>query len=125
MILIDSSVWIDHLRSESPLLRTLLLDRRALAHPLVVGEIAMGSVRGRQDLLELLDDLPEAVEADHREVRLLVERERLFGLGVGYIDAHLLASARLTAGALLWSRDKRLHDAALRLGVAFQADRPH
>lgn len=125
MILIDSSVWIDHLRTENTLLRTLLLDRSAMTHPLVIGEVAMGSLRDRQDFLELLDDLPKAEEADHREVRLLVERNRLFGLGIGYIDAHLLASTRLTLGVSLWTRDRRLHEAALRLGIAFQADRPH
>ncbi len=73
----------------------------------------------------MLDDLPQANEADHKEVRLLIEVAHLFGLGIGYLDAHLLVSARLTAASKLWTRDRRLHEAAVRLGVAWNQDRPH
>jgi predicted nucleic acid-binding protein len=125
VILIDSSIWIDHLRSENPLLQALLNDGQVLRHALVTGEIAMGSLRRRQDVLEMLDDLPQAIEADHGEVRLLIEKATLFGLGIGYLDSHLLASTRLMPGAKLWTRDRRLHDAAACLGIAFQSDRPH
>lgn len=125
MILTDSSIWIDHLRSENALLRVLLDERRILGHAFVIGELAMGSLRARQDFLEMLDDLPQAIEADHGEVRLLIERKKLLGMGIGYLDSHLLASTRLMPGAKLWTRDRRLHAAAQRLGIAFQSDRPH
>jgi predicted nucleic acid-binding protein len=125
VILTDSSIWIDHLRSENPLLRALLDDGRIVGHPLVTGEVAMGSLRRRQDVMEMLDDLPQATEADHGEVRLLIERTELFGRGIGYLDSHLLASTQLMPGAKLWTRDRRLHDAALRLGIAFHSDQFH
>jgi predicted nucleic acid-binding protein len=125
MILTDSSVWIDHLRNENMLLRTLLNEGHILAHSLVIGEIAMGSLQHRQNFLEMLEDLPQAIEADHQEVRLLIETAKLFGRGIGYLDSHLLASARLTPGAKLWTRDRRLHEAAAYLDIAYHSDRPH
>lgn len=85
----------------------------------------MGSLRRRRDVMEMLDDLPQAIEADHGEVRLLIERRDLFGRGIGYLDAHLLASTQLMPGAKLWTRDRRLHDAAVRLGIAFHSDQFH
>jgi predicted nucleic acid-binding protein len=124
VILVDSSVWIGHVRSANMLLDQLLKDRRILGHPLVTGEIAMGSLKGRQDFLELLDDLPQATESDHGEVRILIETAKLFSLGIGYLDMHLLTSVRLTEDAKLWTRDRRLHDAAIKLGIAWDQDRP-
>jgi predicted nucleic acid-binding protein len=118
VILVDSSVWIDHLRHDDGPLRTTLVARSVLCHPFIIGEIAMGSLKDRAIVLRFLSHLPRAQLAKDEEVRELVERHRLFGIGLGYIDAHLLAATMLTPEALFWTRDRRLHDAAVRLGVA-------
>lgn len=93
-----------------------MAQKQTLMHPFVIGEIALGSIRRRQSLISMLRGQHKAPVATHDEVLDLIERERLHGLGIGYVDAHLLASARL-AGAALWTRDKRLDLAADRLGV--------
>lgn len=119
MILVDSSVWVDHLRRGDARLRALLENARVLAHPFVVGEIACGSLADRALVLELLRDLPMAAVADNEEVLLFVDRHRLHGKGLGYVDVHLLASVSLTPGSRLWTRDKRLHAIALKLDCAY------
>jgi predicted nucleic acid-binding protein len=118
VLLVDSSVWIDHLRHDDARLRAALTAPDVLCHPFIVGEIAMGSLKDRAIVLRFLGHLPRARLAKDEEVRELVERHRLFGIGLGYIDAHLLAATMLTPEASLWTRDRRLHDAATRLGVA-------
>ncbi|MDP3898546.1 MAG: type II toxin-antitoxin system VapC family toxin [Mesorhizobium sp.] len=120
MILLDSSVWMDHLRAKvEPV--TMLLERNQIAiHPFVVTEIALGSIANRARVLWLLQKLPGVPKARDDEVLDLIDRERLFGSGIGFVDAHLLASARL-AGIPLWTMDKKLNTAAERLGVAFAA----
>lgn len=118
MMLVDSSVWIDHFR-QTDLGLVALLDRAGvLAHPFVTGELALGSLRQREAVLAALRGLPHAIVAEDDEVMAFIDRHGLFGLGIGYVDAHLLASVRLTAGAALWTRDRRLHAVAERLGVA-------
>lgn len=118
MILVDSSVWVDHLRNRDARLSKLLEDGRVLAHPFVIGELALGNLKNRTLILADLRDLPEAVMARDEEVLGFIDRHALHGRGIGYVDAHLLASVRLTAGGLLWTRDKRLHEAAERLSLA-------
>ncbi|NML11040.1 VapC toxin family PIN domain ribonuclease [Sphingobium sp. AR-3-1] len=125
MILADSSIWMDHLRMSNPLLTADLNAGRILAHPFVIGEIALGSLTNRKGVLGMLRKLPEAVLAKNREVDALIEQVPLFNIGIGYVDTHLLSSVLLTAGSSLWTHNRRLHDAALRLGIAFQSDRPH
>lgn len=116
MILADTSVWLDHLRSgDDPAFSYLLEADTVVTHPFVVGELAMGNLRGRETILGLLNDLQQAVVASHDEVMAYVSRHELFGLGIGYVDAHLLASTRLTHGVKLWTKDKRLRSAAERL----------
>lgn len=118
MVLIDSSVWVDHLRGSEPTVVRLLESARVLVHPFVIGELALGGLR--QSLaLGLLRDLPQATVADAEEVLGFIQRYALAGSGVGYVDAHLLASVFLTPGARLWTRDKRLASAAEKLGVNF------
>lgn len=90
----------------------------ALTHPFVIGELALGNLRRRALILEALRDLPRATLATDHEVLQFIDGEGLFGKGIGYVDAHLLASVRLTAGASLWTRDKRLLAAAGRLAMA-------
>ena len=118
MILIDASIWVDHLRSYVPRLATLLDAREVLCHPFVIGELALGNLPQRPVTLRLLAELPAAPTATDEEVLGLIERERLFGVGIGYVDAHLLASTMLGAGTRLWSRDSRLHAVAERFGLA-------
>jgi predicted nucleic acid-binding protein len=117
MILVDTSVWIDHLNASEPLLVNLLGEERVLAHPHVIGEVALGSLRDRAAVLGALNDLPLAPVATPEEVFVLIERQRLFNRGIGYVDASLLASAYLQPGAKLWTRDKRLHKVAEELGL--------
>jgi predicted nucleic acid-binding protein len=118
LLLVDSGVWIDHLREADPALARLLRAGQVLGHPFVTGEIAMGSLKDREMVIEALRCLPQAREARGEEVLELVERRLLFSRGLGWIDAHLIASALLTADARIWTRDRRLHDAATLLGVA-------
>jgi predicted nucleic acid-binding protein len=119
MILVDTSVWIDHLRKSNARLKALLGVGQVLVHSFVVGELALGNLRQRDVILRSLRDLPQAVSAGDGEVLGFIERNALFGLGIGYVDAQLLASARLSV-ALLWTHDKRLQEAAIKLGLAAQ-----
>jgi predicted nucleic acid-binding protein len=118
VILVDSSLWIDHLRHPSEILADLLGRRQVVIHPFIIGELALGHLSPRDLILEMLQDLDHVATADDAEVLRLVERERLFGLGLGYVDAHLLASSRLTPGTWLWTRDRRLAAAAEHLSLA-------
>lgn len=118
MILVDTSVWIDHLRAGDQGLTRLLEAGRVLAHPFVIGELALGNLRQRDLVLRTLHDLPQASVATDGEVLHFVDRHRLYGLGIGYVDAHLLAAVKLTAAAGLWTHDKPLERAASRLGMA-------
>jgi predicted nucleic acid-binding protein len=118
MILVDSSVWIDHFRKSDPALRKLLDEARVLCHPFIAGELAMGSLKHRQMILKTLGELPISVAADDQEVMHFITNRSLFGKGIGYIDAHLLASVHLTPQALLWTRDRRLKAIASKLSIA-------
>jgi predicted nucleic acid-binding protein len=117
VILVDSSVWIDHLRGSDAMRSGLLDAGQVLSHPFVIGELALGSFRQREVIVNAMRDLPQSVVASDDEALALIDRHGLHGLGIGYIDAHLLASTRLTPGATLWTRDKRSRSAATRLGV--------
>ena len=119
MILADTSVWVAHLRSTSRELARALGDGEVLGHPHVRGELACGNLRNRAGILELLRDLPQAVLATQDEALECLERNRLYGRGLGWTDVHLLASARLTP-ARLWTLDVALAREAARQGVALQ-----
>ncbi|HEV7288332.1 type II toxin-antitoxin system VapC family toxin [Sphingomonas sp.] len=118
MILADTSIWVDHLRHGDPIMVERLNTGRICIHPHIIGEIALGSLRQREIVLTALGDLPTVVVASDAEVRILIEGQPLFGRGIGYIDAHLLAAVRLTPGSRLWTRDRRLHELAVDLGIA-------
>ncbi len=118
MTLVDTTIWIDHLRAPDPMLAKLLLDREVLTHPIVVAEIALGSIKDRASVLDALDNLPFTRELLNAEVRGMIERHRLWGSGIGFADAHLLGAPLLTPRTRLWTRDRRLHAAAVKLGVA-------
>jgi predicted nucleic acid-binding protein len=119
MILVDTSIWIDHLRQSCEKLVQLLGIGQVLAHPYIIGELALGSLQNRNAVLGALQNIPQVPVATDNEVLHYIETNALYGIGIGYIDAHLLAAARLSPGTLLWTRDKRLLDASTRLGLAF------
>jgi predicted nucleic acid-binding protein len=118
VILADTSVWVDHLRAGNGRLVKLLEGGAILAHPFVIGEIALGNLRRRDLILSALRDLPRAVVATDTEVLHFIDRHALHGRGIGYVDAHLLAAAQLTAGATLWTTDKRLQRVAVEMDIA-------
>jgi predicted nucleic acid-binding protein len=118
LILADSSIWIDHLHKRDEALADLLERGRILVHPFVIGEVALGHVRNRALVVHNLKEQPQASIASDEEVLQLIEHGKLAGTGIGYIDAHLLASVRITPGLSLWTRDRRLNDVAVRLGIA-------
>jgi predicted nucleic acid-binding protein len=120
MIVVDSSIWIDHIHVGEPHLGELLLRDHALMHPHVLGEIALGSIRKRDEVIARFLILPVPNVAQEGHLLDLIERENLWSTGIGYSDAHLLASALLTPGGQLWTRDKRLHAQAERLGIAYR-----
>ena len=116
-MIVDTSIFIDFLRKGDASLARALEDGRVLSHPFVIGEIALGSLKNRAEIIGLLSALPKATVATDEEVMAYIERFSLFGRGVGYVDAHLLASARLT-GERLWTRDRRLRAVAEDLSLA-------
>lgn len=119
MILVDTSVWIEHLRRGLAGLMAALDQGNVLTHPFVIGELACGNLKNRDELLRLLGDLPRAPVATDTEVLAFIERRALMGRGIGYIDAHLLASVTLDRSARLWTRDKRLAAVAGDLKLAY------
>ena len=121
MILVDTSVWVDHFRGGDKVLAGLLDAGMVLTHPFVVGELALGNFRQRQIVMNALSGLPRASVATEGEVLHFIDHHALFGRGVGYVDVHLLAGVRLTAGAELWTNDKRLHGIAVEMDLAFKA----
>jgi predicted nucleic acid-binding protein len=118
LILVDRSVWIDHLQHGDAILAASLERSQVLAHPFVIGELALGSLRQRETIIGALRDLPRALMAQDDEALAFIERWDLHGRGIGYVDVHLLASARLGGDARLWTRDKRLAAVADELGLA-------
>jgi hypothetical protein len=118
MILVDTSVWIDHLHAGESLLVELLGRDQVGCHPLVIEELALGSIKRRDDVLGLLSNLAAFPVLTHPELRRLVDARRLWGRGLSAVDAHLLGSVVLVGGAVLWTRDKRLLAACGAVGVS-------
>ncbi|NVD99517.1 type II toxin-antitoxin system VapC family toxin [Massilia sp. BJB1822] len=118
MILADTSVWIDHLRAPEKAVDALFKYGALLMHPFVLGELAMGNLRHRKRWLRKLQNMPQANIASLSLVQDFIESHALYGSGIGYIDAHLLAATSLLPGTLLWTRDKRLHAIGQRLQLA-------
>lgn len=116
MVLVDTSVWVEHFRQGAVGLETLLHDGRVLRHPFIIGELACGNLKNRPQILSLLDTLPMAHLAEHEEVLHSIDKYRLMGKGLGYIDVHLLASALLTNSSL-WTLDKQLANVSSALGI--------
>lgn len=119
MILVDASIWVDHIHAGEPQPDAYLMREQALMHPHVLGEFALGSIKDREHVLSRLERLPVPNVARERYVLHLIDQQKLSATGIGYTDAHLLAATLLTPGGLLWTRDRRLLAQADRLGVAF------
>ena len=120
MILVDTSVWIDHLTKGLPLLAAALQADTVLMHPFVLGAVACGNLTNRREALRLLAALPSATVATDAEALDFIERRALMGRGIGYVDVHLLASLALTERGELWTRDRRLASVAADLGLAYE-----
>lgn len=118
MVLVDTSVWVAHLREGAIGLHALLDDGRVACHPFIVGELACGNIRNRLEILTLLQALPATLQAEHEEVMRFITDHRLMGKGLGYIDMHLLASAVLTK-VPMWTLDKRFAEISSTLGVGY------
>jgi predicted nucleic acid-binding protein len=119
MTLVDTSVWVDHLRKDNAALKELLLAGKAAIHPFIVGELACGNLKNRTEILRLLAELPQAAMADHQEVLTFIESNRLYGKGIGWIDSHLLAAALLSNLRIL-TYDKAIGEAAAKLGIEYK-----
>jgi hypothetical protein len=119
VVLVDTSVWVDHLQRANAELTGLLNSNQVLTHPFVVGELALGSLQQRSVVIEALSNLPLATQANDSEVMQFITANALHGMGIGYVDAHLLAATKLTPVAKLLTLDKRLQAAAHKLGLDF------
>lgn len=119
MVLVDTSVWIDHLRFGDAKLADLLQAGLVCSHPMILGELACGNLKNRSEILNLLSNLNPVVEANHNEVLRVIERYILMGKGIGFVDAHLLAACMLTGETRLWTRDKRLANVAHAIGLGY------
>ncbi|KKX23493.1 type II toxin-antitoxin system VapC family toxin [Rhizobium sp. LC145] len=117
MILVDTSIWIDHFRHGDSELRRIIEDNLLLCHPAIIGELALGSLRDHDAVMAYLAAQREAFVATHAEVMTMIDRHSIFSMGIGYTDAHLLASTLLDGRSSLWTRDKRLTAAAEKAGA--------
>ena len=119
MVLVDTSIWVTHLRQGSRQLEKLLMDAEVMCHPFIIGELACGNLKNRNEIISLLQSLPMAPTIEFDEFLFFIDRNHLTGKGVGFVDVHLLASAQLT-GIPLWTADKRLKSSADQLKLAFR-----
>ena len=118
MVLVDTSVWIDHFLNSNAKLKQLLIDGDVFCHPLIIGEIACGNIKNRTEILSLLQSLPQASNVDNNEVLTFIENNKIMGQGIGYIDAAILA-ATLLSGTFLWTLDKKLKRIAVKIGICY------
>ena len=118
MILADTSVWIDHFRRGEPALHAALMEGEVLIHPFIIGELACGNFAKREETMELLGQLPLSRVATHEETMAMIDRRKLMGRGIGYVDAHLLAAVALTPDVRLLTHDKRLANVAASLDLS-------
>jgi predicted nucleic acid-binding protein len=119
LILFDTSIWVDHFRRRDPRLAAMIVDEEVVCHPFVLGELLLGGLPANSEAGELLYELPVPHVASPGEAETFIIENRLSGTGIGYVDAHLLLSARLTYSGQVLTRDKHLHEQAERLGLAY------
>jgi predicted nucleic acid-binding protein len=118
MVLVDTSIWVNHLRKGDRHLEQLLLENQVVCHPFIIGELACGTIKNRSEILTLLQTLPISPTVDLAEYFFFVEQHSLYGTGIGFVDVHLLASAKLS-DIPLWTEDMRLREVALTLKVSY------
>ena len=118
MVLVDTSVWVSHLRHGNSRLQKLLDESRVVCHPFIIGELACGNIRNRAEIISLMQSLPMLEVIEHEELLLFIEHNKLMDSGLGFVDAHLLAAAIL-AGIPLWTQDKKLKQVCCRLNIDF------
>ena len=118
MVLVDTSVWVSHFRQGSPRLQELLLDGSIVCHPFVIGELACGKIKNRKEVISLLQALPMLEVVEHEELLVFIEHNRLMGIGLGFVDVHLMAAAVLT-GVPLWTFDRRLKQVSAKFHIDF------
>lgn len=119
MVIVDTSIWVTHLRQGNRQLGKLLTDAEVMCHPIIIGELACGNISNRKEIITLLQSLPMAPMVEFDEFLFFIDRNRLMGKGIGLVDVHLLASAQL-AGATLWTADKKLKSSAEQLNLTFK-----
>ena len=119
MVLVDTSIWVTHLRQGSRQLEKLLMDAEVMCHPFIIGELACGNLKKRKEIISLLQSLPMASTIEFDEFLFFIDRNQLMGKGLGFVDVHLLASAQLT-GIRIWTADKKLRTAADKLNLNFK-----
>jgi len=118
MVIVDTSIWVDHLRTGNKHLEKLLLDAKVICHEFIIGELACGNLKNRSEILTLLQALPHSPTIDHQEFLHFIEKHQLMGRGIGLVDIHLLASAQL-ANVSIWTADNRLKTAAESLNLQY------
>jgi len=118
MVLVDTSIWVAHLHKGSRQLAKLLMDAEVMCHPFIIGELACGNLKNRDEIIPLLQSLPMAPTIEFDELLFFIDRNDLIGKGVGFVDVHLLASAQLE-GVTLWTADKKLKSSADQLELTF------
>jgi len=119
MVLVDTSIWVAHLRHGDRQLERLLMDAEVICHPFIIGELACGNINNRNEILSLLKSLPLAPVLEFDEFLFFLDENQLMRIGIGFVDVHILASAKL-AGSLLWTADKKLNSAAINLSLNYQ-----
>ena len=119
MVLVDTSIWVDHLRKGNRHLEKLLLDAEVVCHSFVIGELACGKLENRAEILSLLQSLPSTSTIDLDEYLYFIDQNHLYGFGIGFVDIHLLASAKL-ADIPIWTADKKLREVAINLNISYR-----
>ncbi len=118
MVLVDTSVWVSHLRHGNPKLQEMLQEGKVVSHTFIIGELACGNIRNRTEIISLMQSLPMLDSIEHEELLLFIEHNKMMGTGLGFVDVHLMAAAML-AGIPLWTQDKKLKQACSTLGIDF------
>jgi len=118
MVLVDTSVWVSHLRHGNPRLQKLLEEGKVVSHPFIIGELACGNICNRAEIISLMQSLPTLDAVEHEELLVFIEHNKIMGTGLGFVDVHLLAAAMLE-GIPLWTQDKKLKQACSRLSIDF------
>jgi predicted nucleic acid-binding protein len=118
MVLVDTSVWVSYLRNGNSRLQKLLQEGKVVSHPFIIGELACGNLSNRTEIISLMQSLPMLDSIEHEELLLFIEHNKIMGIGLGFVDVHLMAAAIL-AGIPLWTQDKKLKQTCSRLGIDF------